>query len=164
MPERTKALFSSPLPLGMASLEQVIDECRAEIMPYATGNVHPRFFGWVHGAGTPLGILSEMVAATMNSNCGGRDHGAVYVERQVIEWCRTIFGLPETSSGVLTVGTSMATVIALATAAIGARARVGKRPETVPPGLLVGYCSNEAHVADARRSSFWGLATKAFDV
>ena len=48
---------------------------RDTMLPYATGNTHPRFFGWVHGSGMAEGVLAEMVAATMNSNCGGRDHG-----------------------------------------------------------------------------------------
>ena len=66
--------------------------------------------------GTPVGIVAEMIAATLNANVGGRDHGALYVERQVIAWCREIFGLPQGTSGVLTVGTSMASVIAIAAA------------------------------------------------
>ena len=66
-------------------------------MPYATGNTHPRFFGWVHGSGLPSGLLAEIAAAGMNSNCGGRDHIANYVEQAVIEWSRDVFGLPETT-------------------------------------------------------------------
>ena len=46
------------------SLEQLAND----IMPYATGNTHPKFFGWVHGAGLPVSVGAELVAATMNSN------------------------------------------------------------------------------------------------
>jgi hypothetical protein len=28
------------------------------ILPFAGGNVHPAFIGWVQGAGTPLGLLA----------------------------------------------------------------------------------------------------------
>ena len=40
------------------------------------GNIHPRFWGWVMGNGTPLGMLAEMLAAGMNPNMGGGEHGA----------------------------------------------------------------------------------------
>jgi aromatic-L-amino-acid/L-tryptophan decarboxylase len=142
VPDAVKALFAAPIPRNGTSLAGLLEECRTAIMPYATGNLHPRFFGWVHGAGTPIGIVAEMIAATLNANCGGRDHGAIHVERQVIEWCRQIFGLPKGASGILTVGTSMASVIAIATAR--SRALAG---EGADAARLVGYCSSEVHVA-----------------
>ncbi|MDA7427892.1 pyridoxal-dependent decarboxylase [Primorskyibacter aestuariivivens] len=92
----------------------------SEMLPYGTGNTHPRFFGWVHGTGLASGLMSEMVAATLNSNCGGRDHGMIYVERAVIDWTRKIMGFPETASGVLVTGTSQATVVSLAAARLRA--------------------------------------------
>ena len=51
---------------------------------YATGNRHPRFMGWVHGGGTAVGMLAEMLAAGLNANLGGRDHAPIEIERQVI--------------------------------------------------------------------------------
>lgn len=157
VPDDTKSFFKGPVPYEPTALKQVLEECRNRIMPYSTGNIHPRFFGWVHGAGTPVGIISEMLSATMNSNCGGRDHGAIYVERQVIEWCREIFGLPEGSSGVLTVGTSMASVIAISAARsrqLGPRARQDGNSSDCG---LVGYCSSEVHVALRKAFELLGL-------
>lgn len=102
---------------GEAAIAQVL---ASQVLPYNTGSTHPGFFGWVHGTGLADGILSEMVAATMNSNCGGRDHGAVYMERSVVDWTRRIMGFPETASGLLVTGTSQATVLALSCARIKA--------------------------------------------
>jgi glutamate/tyrosine decarboxylase-like PLP-dependent enzyme len=153
VPDATKAFFAGPLPDGPTPLDRLLQDCWKEIMPYATGNVHPRFFGWVHGAGTPVGVIAEMIAATMNANCGGRDHGAIYVERQVIDWCREIFALPETTSGVLTVGTSMASVIAIATAKHKHQHKQGG-----DASRLVGYCSSEVHVALKKAFRLLGLA------
>src|ERR1700749_2905139 len=45
-----------------------------QVLPYATGNGHPRFMGWVHGGGNLAGMLAEMLAAGLNANLGGRDH------------------------------------------------------------------------------------------
>ncbi|WP_298257030.1 pyridoxal-dependent decarboxylase [uncultured Litoreibacter sp.] len=94
------------------SLEQLVQD----IMPYATGNTHPRFFGWVHGAGLPVSVGAELVAATMNSNCGGRDHGAMEVERAALDWLLGVSGLPKQASAILTTGTSQATILALSAA------------------------------------------------
>jgi glutamate/tyrosine decarboxylase-like PLP-dependent enzyme len=138
----------------------VYDQFRELILPYATGNVHPGFLGWVHGSGTPTGMLAEMLAAAMNANVGGRDHGAVYVERQVIEWCRTLFGFPEGASGVLVTGTSMANLIGLLvarTATLGA----SSREDGIGDHKLVAYCSSAAHGCIAKAMEMAGLGTAA---
>ena len=102
---------------GSASpASDVFDQIEQTVMPYATGNTHPAFFGWVHGAGLPVGVGAEIVAATMNSNCGGRDHGAIEVEREVINWLTRTAGMPNDAFGILTTGTSQATVLALCAA------------------------------------------------
>ncbi|MDF2782033.1 MAG: cytochrome ubiquinol oxidase subunit, partial [Geminicoccaceae bacterium] len=92
VPDAVRQALSTPLPLEGRGAEATAALALRSILPYATGNIHPRFFGWVHGAGTAGNLLAEILAATMNANLGGRDHGAIYVERQVIEWCRQLFG------------------------------------------------------------------------
>lgn len=159
VPDHVLSTLREPIPLEPTSLGRLLEEFRDRILPYATGNTHPRFFGWVHGAGTPVGILAEMLAATMNSNCGGRDHAGIYVERQVILWARGIFGLPEGAGGVLTVGTSMASVLAIAVARhqkLGPRVRVDGNPGRE---RLVGYCSSEIHVALKKAFELLGLGS-----
>jgi hypothetical protein len=70
-----------PCPTAPSSLAEVHGEFMRLILPYATGNVHPGFMGWVHGGGTVAGLLAEMLAAGLNANLGGRDHMPVEVER-----------------------------------------------------------------------------------
>jgi aromatic-L-amino-acid/L-tryptophan decarboxylase len=144
VPPQVRAELAEPLPMAETPLETVYHQFRNTILPYATGNVHPRFFGWVHGGGQPGNIVAEMMAAAMNCNCGGRDHGAIYVEREVLGWCKQIFGFPAEASGLLVSGTSMANLIALgvarnATGALRANGLV-QHPER-----LVAYTSAEAH-------------------
>jgi aromatic-L-amino-acid decarboxylase len=105
--------FRSSTPHEAADLASVHDEFMRDILPYATGNVHPGFMGWVHGGGTPVGMLAEMLAAGLNANLGGRDHAPIEVERQVGQWTREIFGFPETATGLFVTGTSMANFIAV---------------------------------------------------
>lgn len=159
VPDAVKAFFAEPVPREGIALDRLLQDCRTRVMPYATGNLHPRFFGWVHGAGTPVGIVAEMIAATLNANCGGRDHGAIYVERQVIDWCREIFGLPATTSGTLTVGTSMASVIAIAAARSHAAGEAGQ-----DAARLVGYCGSQVHVALKKAFRLLGFAASQLRV
>ena len=67
---------------------------RRLVQPYATGNLHPRFMGWVHGGGNPVGMLAELLAGGLNANLGGRDHAPIEVERQVIAWAPRCLGFP----------------------------------------------------------------------
>ena len=43
-------------------LHDIYAEFDRSIAPYATGNVHPGFMGWVHGGGNASGMLAEMLA------------------------------------------------------------------------------------------------------
>jgi glutamate/tyrosine decarboxylase-like PLP-dependent enzyme len=144
-----------------AGLEATAQAMLAAILPRHAGNTHPRFFGWVQGTGTMAGLMAELVAATMNSNCGGRDHGAIHVEREVIRWCADCFGLPATASGVLTSGTSQATVIALAAArlqALGAESR----SEGIRGGpQLALYAAEGVHNASVKAAELLGLGAAA---
>jgi glutamate/tyrosine decarboxylase-like PLP-dependent enzyme len=162
MPEDVKAALAEPVPMDAQGTDKVCEDLLARVLPYATGNTHPRFLGWVHGAGAPGGIIADTMAAAMNSNLGGRDHGAIYVERQVIDWVKKLFDFPHTASGLVVSGTSIATLIAL-TAARYAKTdydvrRQGVRPEL---GRLVGYTSSEAHSCIARTFDMLGLGLDA---
>lgn len=162
VPEDVKQALAEPVPLHPQGTAKVCADLAQLVLPYATGNTHPRFFGWVHGSGTPSGIIAEMMAAAMNANLGGRDHGAIYVERQVIAWCRDLFDFPDTASGLVVSGTSMATFIALTVARFGKAGydirRTGVKPDA---GRLVGYTSTEAHSCIARTFDYMGLGQDA---
>ncbi len=162
VPEAVRQALAQPLPVQGQGLERTCREVVDLILPYATGNTHPRFWGWVHGSGTPGGVLAELIAAAMNANCGGRDHGPIYVERQVIEWCRELFGFPDGASGILVSGTSLATLIGLAVARHHL-AGVDVRVEGIraAPASLVGYASVEAHGSVARAFEILGLGGAA---
>ncbi|KAL3927159.1 MAG: hypothetical protein SGPRY_002954, partial [Prymnesium sp.] len=111
-PESLRSGLLSPLPRDPSPLSSVCKQMRS-FLPYGVGNTHPRFFGWVHGSGTPAGLLPELVAAAINANCGGRDHIGIHLERAVLGWARELAGFPAGCGALLTSGTSMATVIAI---------------------------------------------------
>ena len=161
-PDAVKRQLAAPAPTAAQSLDALVAEFRRDILPYGTGNVHPRFFGWVHGAGNLAGALGEMLAAVMNCNVGGRDHVAVYVERQVVDWCKAMFAFPATSSGLLTSGTSMGTVIALAVARNEkAGADVQRNGAGAAPRPITAYASREVHGANEKAFDLLGLGAAA---
>ena len=156
-PDDVKARLTGALPRRPTPVDKLLTQFVEDMLPYGTGNIHPQFFGWVHGSGNLAGALGEMLAAFMNCNVGGRDHVAVYVERQVLAWCKEIFSFPPESSGILTSGTSMGTIIALA---VARNSRAGwdvrKHGMCASPRLL-GYTSAEAHSAIAKAFELLGL-------
>jgi aromatic-L-amino-acid/L-tryptophan decarboxylase len=144
LPDETRAVLRGPLAAEGAEPATVYERFRETILPYATGNTHPRFMGWVHGGGTPLGMLAEMLAAGLNANLGGRDHAPIEVERQVIRWAAEAFGLPPTAGGLLVTGSSMANFIAVLmarTATLGAAVR----SEGLGGARLAAYASTGVH-------------------
>ena len=143
------------------ALPEVADALLSDILPFSTGNTHPRFFGWVHGTGLPIGVLADLVASTMNSNCGGRDHVAVYVERAVIDWCKRTFGFPDEASGVLVTGTSQATVVALAVARTRALGVASRREGLWQGPSLVAYAREGVHVAIVKALELLGIGADA---
>ncbi len=165
VPDDVRERLSTPMPQDESSLDAVYDEFARDVMPYVTGNIHPRFFGWVHGSGTPTGAIADFLAAIMNSNVGGRNHGAVYVERAVIAWFRDLFQFPQTASGVLVTGTSEANLIAVLVArtkAAGTSVRetgLGAMRER-----LVGYASRGTHGCVRKAFEIAGLGSSALRV
>jgi len=160
LPDEVKQALQAPLPSQGAQVDAVQQQLQA-LLPYGVGNTHPRFFGWVHGAGTPTGLIADITAAAMNANLGGRDHGAMYVEQQVVSWVRQMFGFPDGSSGLVVSGTSMATIIALKVARDTALGAATRKSGVGSASKLVGYASSQAHNCVARAFDLLGLGTDA---
>ncbi|MEQ8559415.1 MAG: pyridoxal-dependent decarboxylase [Henriciella sp.] len=159
VPDALKARLQEPLPpTGAPGMR--VDEAIRSLMPYGPGNTHPRFFGWVHGSGTPSNMIAEIAAAAMNVNAGGRDQVALYVERQLVQWVRQLFGFPETASGLTVSGTSMATILALK-AARDVALDFRSREQGVSGSQLVAYASAETHACVARAFDMLGLGSDA---
>ena len=158
-PDSKKAEFDAAVPKEGTKATEVEAALEA-LLPYGVGNTHPRFFGWVHGSGSAASMLAEIAAAAMNANLGGRDHGAIYVERQVIDWARQIMGFPEDSSGLIVTGTSMATFVAMKVAR-DQRLGLDVRKTGIGAQNLVGYASAQAHSCVQDAFDMLGLGADA---
>ncbi|WP_243397902.1 pyridoxal phosphate-dependent decarboxylase family protein [Herbaspirillum robiniae] len=166
IPASVRTAIAEPLPQEGCSLEQAYGLFRDSILPYAVGNAHPGFMGWVHGAGTPVGMLAEMLAAGLNANLGGRDHMPVELERQVVRWVRDLFAFPDTASGVFVTGSSMANFLGVLVArsrALGPSVRTDGM-QGQGGGALVAYASRAAHACVARAMDLAGLGSAALNL
>ena len=162
MPAHVKRSLTEPLPLDPQPAEQVYEQFAADVMPYTSGNRHPRAWGWVRGNGTPLAMLAEMLSAGINAHLGGGNQAPTLVEEQVLSWLKQIMGMPPSSSGVLTSGGTMANLLGLAVAR-HARAGFALREEGLQgthPQLMV-YCSTETHMWARKSMELLGLGSRS---
>lgn len=163
MPAEVRAaLLDEPLPRTGRPAESVYDDFARLVWPYRNGNLHPRFWGWVMGGGTPLAAMADFLAASLDPNCGGFDQAPVLVERRVIAWLAEAMGLPAAAGGILANGGTMANVLALGAARtraagwdVRAEGLQGARPR-----LLV-YASTEVHGWLKKACEFLGLGASA---
>jgi glutamate/tyrosine decarboxylase-like PLP-dependent enzyme len=162
MPDDVRASFKAPLPRRPQKPEEIYREFQDRVLPYPMGNIHPRFWGWVIGTGTPLGMLAEMLAAGMNPNTGGFDDSASLVEDQVLDWLKEMLGYPAESSGLLVSGGSMANLIGLAVAR-NAKADFDVRREGLQGAYpaMTFYASDQTHSSVRKAVEVLGIGSEA---
>ncbi len=162
IPDSVKSEFRKPFPEEGEGAEKAYQDFQKFVLPYSVANIHPRFWGWVKGTGTPLGMLSEMLTAGLNINSAGFELSSSYVELQVLSWCKTLLDYPAEASGILVSGGSAANLIGL-TVARNAKAgydikKLGLQGEAP---LFTIYGSQEMHNSMDKTIELLGLGSNA---
>src|SRR5688572_30592532 len=109
-------LSNEPVPRAGLGDRAAYDDFVSLVRPYPNGNIHPRFWGWVMGTGTPQTAMADFLSSVVNPNLGGLEQAPVLVEKQVVKWCAELMGFPATAGGILVSGGTMANVLGLAVA------------------------------------------------
>ncbi|MCC7427470.1 MAG: cytochrome D ubiquinol oxidase subunit I [Alphaproteobacteria bacterium] len=160
MPAELRAELRTPLPHAGEGAAAAYADFTRLVVPYATGNTHPGFMGWVHGGGTAVGMMAELLAGALNANLGGRDHAPIEVERQVLRWAAEMLGFPLDASGLLVTGTSIANMIGVLVARTHALGPAVRRTG-LQGAPLVAYAAGSVHGCIPRAMEMCGLGLDA---
>jgi len=164
IPETSRKLFLEPVPIEPSPREAVYEEVREHVLPYPTGNIHPRFWSWVGGTGTPTQLVADLIISTMNAGGLGFDEVAsTHIEIQLLNWLKSLLGYPADASGLLVSGGSMANLVGLAVA------RTHTAPydvrdtgvDTSAHPRLIYYASSETHSCVRKAIELIGLGSES---
>lgn len=170
MPAPIRASLHEPVPYAGMGAPAVYAQFVERILPYPSGNWHPRFFGWVQGNGTPLAMFADMLTAGLNAHLRGFNQAPAEVEQVVVSWLATLMGIPG-ASGLFVTGGSMANSNGLAVARHSAAKSRGYSvrqegiqawPNEALRKPLVFYGSSETHGWASKAAEWLGLGRRAF--
>ncbi|MFL6163703.1 MAG: pyridoxal phosphate-dependent decarboxylase family protein [Jatrophihabitantaceae bacterium] len=161
MPEPVRAHFAEPLPLHPTAPGAVYQDFLDTVLPYTSGNIHPRFWGWVSGTGSGMAMLAELLAGAINCSVDGFDDVGTHVEAQVIQWCKAMLGYRPEASGILVSGCSVANLLGLAVARNTWAGHDIKHDGLPSDSRLTVYSSVETHSSIQKAVQLLGLGSKA---
>ena len=156
------------LPMDGADASALVRDAAGLLFDSSTFNGHPRFFGYITSSAAPIGALADMLAATINANCGAWSLSpiATEIELQTIRWIAELIGFPTNGGGVLVSGGNMANMVCLiaairAKAGVAADVRVNGVNGVRGAGRLAIYASAEVHTWLHKGADMIGVGTDA---
>ena len=149
-PGEIRASLPSSPPRNAESLDSILEDFEAKIIPGITHWNHPAFFGYFATSSSVPGILAEMLVATLDVKAmlWRTSPAATELEQLVTDWLRQMLGLGDGWFGITTDTASISSMLALA-AAREARPELEIRERGMAgrsdlPRLRV-YASSHAH-------------------
>lgn len=132
-------------PLEGESMDKIFADFKEIILPGITHWQHPSWFAYFPANNSPPSVLAELLTAALGAQCmiWQTSPAAAELEEVVMEWLRSMLGLPAGMAGVIQDTASTATLCALLTArevASGFRSNTQGMAKN-----LVVYTSEEAH-------------------
>ena len=163
-PRALRAKFGADdgLPVAGADPATIVREAAELVFDNSTFNGHPRFFGYITSSASPIGALADLLAASVNPNCGawGLSPVATEIERQCTRWIAELLGYSRDCGGLLVSGGNMANIVCII-AAIRAKAAWNVRAEGVSKRRLAIYASSEVHTWLQKAADICGLGIEA---
>jgi aromatic-L-amino-acid/L-tryptophan decarboxylase len=150
-PAEIRGRLHGPPPEQPEPFGEILERLDRDVLPFASRDGHPRFFGFVPFAGTWPGALGDLIASGSNLYAGSwmESAGASQVELEVLGWFKDWIGYPADAAGSLVSGGSAGNITALACAreALAGPMRAD----------LVLYVSDQAHSSIARAARMLGF-------
>ncbi len=148
---------------GMEAAPLLQDTARL-LFDHSLINGHPKFFGYITAAPSPIGILGDFLASALNPNVGAwiLSPAATEIEAQTIRWIAEFIGYAPDTGGLLVSGGNMANFVGFF-AGRAAKAPWNVRAEGVNAGSrqLRVYASAETHTWIQKAADLAGLGTGA---
>jgi aromatic-L-amino-acid decarboxylase len=146
-----EARLAEPAPMLGRDFAGLLARLDEDVLPYVGHFDHPRFFGYIPGAGTWPAALGDLIAAATNIDAGAwrEAAGPSQLELTVLDWFRTWIGYPSEAAGVLVSGGSAANLTAIACAR---EALIGPMSTRI-----VAYASDQTHSSLARAARHLGF-------
>ena len=143
--------LAEPAPATGRPFAELLARVDRDVLPFVGHFDHPRFFGYIPGAGTWPAALGDLIAAATNIDTGSwrESAGPSQLELTVLDWFREWIGYPDGSAGVLVSGGSAANLTAIACAR---EALVGPMSPRI-----VAYVGDQTHSSVARAGRHLGF-------
>ncbi len=141
--------FMTDPPEDGRNIDEVLEQATKKIFPYSLKLAHPKSFGFVSVSPTWPSVIADFLVSGMNSNvCTWLvASGPSQIELTVIEWIRQWLGYPDTAGGLLTSGSSVASVEAFVVA----------REAADNPTRATVYMSDQTHQSIIRAARVIGI-------
>lgn len=152
--------FLTSMPDYPISDDNFISYIRALLFRGITHSGHPRYLGFIMGAGTLPGAIADFFSSVMNQNVGGwlTGPGATEIEVGLMQWLADLFKLPVTSGGLFVAGGAIANLVALKVARDQKLGFKTRRKGVLVRNLTI-YASNECHATILRAVDILGIGT-----
>ena len=117
-PAEMRERLHGPPPDRPQPFDEILAGLDRDVLPFASRDGHPRFFGFVPFAGTWPGALGDLIASACNLYTGSwmESAGPSQVELEVLDWFKDWIGFPPEAAGTLVSGGSAGNLTALACA------------------------------------------------
>ncbi len=162
-PGSLQAKLPNSLPISGSDPSTLIEECWQLLVKNSLFNGHPKFWGYITSSPAPVGMLGDLMASAINSNCGAfvLSPMATEIEKQTIQWLGEFIGY-KAGSGIMVSGGNMANFVGFL-AARKAKANWDIRKLGIQPaqGSWRVYTSSETHTWINKAVDLFGLGLDA---
>lgn len=141
----------------------VLDQFSRIVVAGSRDNGNPRMFGYVQSSQAYVGVLADFLASALNQNVTSwrSAPSATTIERQTIDWIKTVVGFAPQGEGLFVSGGSVANLVGIGAALASVSPKVAHEGVRSLPGEPVIYASELVHMSMVKAAAILGLGHRA---